>query len=389
MILLATGGRRLPVFHSPGFFPLYIVTTDKDARTLFQERSNSLWYGLERFLDLPFTDFAADIVVLDVSSFSAALLGGVVTEAVRILAPKGVLFILGAADFEISTFSPQAAKLVLPGSYVHSYVRRLEVVPDLPVCEACGMRSMFGQKSIELSPQNQCQAWIQKDFKSIFQPDMLDKFNRKSKESLENQRLKLWWRRNVLKTQKVAGKGEWTDRYARTNTASYNAAYVNSDPFKLPKHLEKKVKAGQVKRILDAGAGTCSLEGELRRKGYWKLIHNFLAFGSYDCSMLRICAERGSICFQHNWLTPLPVCASCKFDLIYQWAGVHHNTGIDRQTKFIDNMLAVLECNGLLFINDIGEWRPDMRKILKVKREQKIARLHENKDGAFEITRTC
>ena len=135
MILLATGGERLPVFHDPGFFPLYIVTEDKDAQTLFDGGANSLLNGLERFQDLPFVDFAADIVVLDVSSFSTTLLGGVVTEAVRILAQQGVLFVLGAADFNISDFSPQAAKLVLAGSYAHSFVRRVGVVPDLPVCK--------------------------------------------------------------------------------------------------------------------------------------------------------------------------------------------------------------------------------------------------------------
>ena len=69
VILLATGGERLPVFHGPGFFPLYIVTEDKDAQTLFDGGANSLLYGLDRFQDLPFVDFAADIVVLDVGSF--------------------------------------------------------------------------------------------------------------------------------------------------------------------------------------------------------------------------------------------------------------------------------------------------------------------------------
>ena len=81
MILLATGGERLPVFHGPGFFPLYIVTEDKDAQTLFEGGANSLLYGLDRFQNLPFVDFASDIVVLDVSSFPETLLGGVIIES--------------------------------------------------------------------------------------------------------------------------------------------------------------------------------------------------------------------------------------------------------------------------------------------------------------------
>ena len=119
-ILLATGKERLPVFHGPGFFPLYVVTADIEAQALFEVGANSLWYALEQFQDLPFTDFAADMVVLDVGSFPKHLLGGVVTEAVRILAQQGVLFVLGATEFDISQFSPHAGKLVVAGSYAHS-----------------------------------------------------------------------------------------------------------------------------------------------------------------------------------------------------------------------------------------------------------------------------
>lgn len=392
-ILLATGKERLPVFHGPGFFPLYIVTADHEAQALFEERANSLWYALERFQDLPFTDFAADIVVLDVGSFPKHLLGGVVTEAARILAQQGVLFVLGATEFDISQFSPQAGKLVVAGSYAHSFVRRLGVVPGLPICKACGMRSMFGERSIELSPKTQCQAWVQPGFKSIFGPEIASRFSSNTKTSVENQRLKYWYRPNVMRTQQVLGEGEWVDRYSKPgggSKKSYEKAYVNPDPFKLPPRLELLVRAGKIKRVLDAGAGSCSLEGELRRKGY--SVHNFLAFGAYDCSMLRICAERGSISFQHNWLIPLPVCAACKFDLIYQFAGVHHMPTVDEHGKFISKMLALLECNGVLFVNDHTArevWTVLLRQVLELKREQKLAQYVENKDGYFEMCRNC
>lgn len=368
-ILLATGKERVPVFHGPGFFPLYIVTADYEAQALFEVGANSLWYPPERFQDLPFTDFAADMVVLDVGSFPKHLLGGVVTEAVRILAQQGILFVLGSTEFDISLFSPQAGKLVVAGSFAHSFVRRLGMVPGLPICTACGMRSMFGERSIELSPKNQCQAWVQPGFKSIFGPEIGSRFSSNTKTSVENQRLKHWYRPNVMKTQQVIfGEGEWVDRYSKPGSGSkksYEKAYVNPDPFKLPPRLELLVKAGKIKRILDAGAGSCSLEGELRRKGY--SVHNFLAFGAYDCSMLRICAERGSISFQHNWLIPLPVCAACKFDLIYQFAGVHHMPTVDEHSKFISNMLALLECNGVLFVNDrTGRkvWSADRKSVV-------------------------
>jgi len=60
---------------------------------------------------------------------------------------------------------------------------------------------------------------------------------------------------------------------------------------------------------------------------------------------------------------------------------------IEEHDGFISGMLALLECGGLLFVNDIGEWRPAFRKVLKIKREQKVARHNEVYDGAFEIYR--
>jgi putative aminopeptidase FrvX len=64
-------------------------------------------------------------------------------------------------------------------------------------------------------------------------------------------------------------------------------------------------------------------------------------------------------------------------------------THIDNKTTFLNNMLAVLECNGLLFVNDIGNWRPDFRKASKVKVTEKIATYKESADRAIEIHRTC
>lgn len=120
-ILLATGKERLPIFHGPGFFPLYVVTADIEAQALFEVGANSLLYALEPFQDLPFTDFAADMVVLDVGAFPKHLLRGVVTEAVRILAQLT----------SRSSAHRQAGKLVVAGSYAHSFVRRLGVVPGV------------------------------------------------------------------------------------------------------------------------------------------------------------------------------------------------------------------------------------------------------------------
>ena len=132
------------------------------------------------------------------------------------------------------------------------------------------------------------------------------------KSSFEKQRLRHWWRPNVLKILRH-GKS-WTDEYsAITGPGTYKKSYVTSTPEKLnagSDELEKLIRSRKAKRILDAGAGSCSLDGELLRKGYLPHLQNYLAFGAYDCSMIRICAERGSISFQHDWRqSRYPICA--------------------------------------------------------------------------------
>jgi len=137
VLLVATGPEKLPVFHSGGFLPLYISTTDEEAKALHEAHSNSLLFTPGNLSNLPFADFQIDIVVVDLSRFPRDLVGPVVTDAVRILMQKGVLFLLGAANnFELSNL-PLANKLLELGFYENSFVRRLGMAPDVPVCEDC------------------------------------------------------------------------------------------------------------------------------------------------------------------------------------------------------------------------------------------------------------
>ena len=300
VLLVVTGPEKLPVSHSGGFLPLYISTTDEEAKALHEAHSNSLLFTPGNLSNLPFADFQIDIVVVDLSRFPRDLVGPVVTDAVRILMQKGVLFLLGAADFELSNL-PLANKLLELGIYENSFVRRLGMAPDVPVCEDCEIWTVGMWRKWQQNPRQQCQAWVQDNYRSVFQPPISTKFDPKS--SFEKQRLRHWWRPNVLKILRH-GKS-WTDEYsAITGPGTYKKSYVTSTPEKLnagSDELERWIRSRKAKRILDAGAGSCSLEGELLRKGYLPDLHNYLAFGAYDCSMIRICAERGSISFQHDW----------------------------------------------------------------------------------------
>ena len=273
--------------------------------------------------------------------------------------------------------SVQASKLLENGQLPNSFVRLVGMVKDLEVCSDCGMTSMFGVHSIVRSPLNQCQAWIPPNYSSVFQPAIAQKFDPSKKESLEIQRLRLWSRSNVLKTQR--DKIQWTDRYHENHPDAYKA-YIGPEPEKEWRHLGQLWRSGKlkhVKRLLDAGSGTCTLEGGLRRMKLLSRLSVYLAFGVYDCSMLRVCAERGAVAFQHNWLNPLPICANCKFDLIFQSGGVHHMKKVEDHTLFLNNMLAHLECNGLLFVTDGGDFAGPFREALKSQIQQKRIKMRE------------
>jgi len=119
------------------------------------------------------------------------------------------------------------------------------------------------------------------------------------------------------------------------------------------------------RRILDAGAGTCSghawmaLEGLLEER-------LFFDFGFYDCSFAAVCSERGTPNMNWDWNLPLPVCSNCKFDLVNQVGGVHHQiqschhrggaveVACAEKTfgVLMDNFDRVLACGGSMWLHD-------------------------------------
>mmetsp|Transcript_97746 Transcript_97746/g.271958 ORF Transcript_97746/g.271958 Transcript_97746/m.271958 type:complete len:156 (+) Transcript_97746:3-470(+) len=126
------------------------------------------------------------------------------------------------------------------------------------------------------------------------------------------------------------------------------------------------IKAGKVKSLLDAGAGTCSLYGVLLQRKVFPMLTQYMSFGAYDCAMMRLCGERGTVTFQHDWLFPLPLCPSCQFDLVYQVQGVHH-TALDNVSdlpRAFDTFAAATKCDGWMFIsdNEATLWVPELQR---------------------------
>ena len=117
--------------------------------------------------------------------------------------------------------------------------------------------------------------------------------------------------------------------------------------------LRKLVLNGKVKSILDAGAGSCSFASVLAQEHKWRELRQYMAFGAYDCKMLRVCAERGFISFQHNWLNRLPLCERCQFDLVVQFEGLHHVQGsVSNLQLTFDNFDRAVACGGYLHLDD-------------------------------------
>ena len=124
----------------------------------------------------------------------------------------------------------------------------------------------------------------------------------------------------------------WAVRYATSpvTAGAWVSNYVGSggrlgDKKEWLPAFTKGIERGHIRSVLDAGAGTCSLDGHLRGHGLRDRVR-LLSFGFYDCSMARVAAERGSIIFDWTWLDPLPLCSTCTFDLVFQAEGMHHTT---------------------------------------------------------------
>ena len=127
-------------------------------------------------------------------------------------------------------------------------------------------------------------------------------------------------------------RNAWANKYARSpvTAGAWRDNYVGvggalPDKKEWLESFSREIARGHVRTILDAGAGTCSLDAHLRKHGLRSAVR-LLSFGFYDCSMARVCGERGSLILDWTWLDPLPFCAACTFDLVFQAEGMHHVT---------------------------------------------------------------
>eukprot|EP00929_Paragymnodinium_shiwhaense_P069756 TRINITY_DN35196_c0_g2_i1.p1 TRINITY_DN35196_c0_g2~~TRINITY_DN35196_c0_g2_i1.p1 ORF type:complete len:560 (-),score=32.67 TRINITY_DN35196_c0_g2_i1:305-1984(-) len=367
-----------------GYVTTYVTTDDYSTAAAFRAGYASLMFPQHSLLELPFTDFAFDIVVIvneafcdNGASFCSAL-NGIVIEAVRLLSPAGILILTQVMGVELSVISPTAEKLLESTSAANVFHRRLHTSPDLPVCSICGLPTPFedadaahpvvdggpwGDSDITRGMKGKCQAHLQVDYISSTRRPIVDQVLHS--QSVAEGRFVHWNRANVLNTQ--VNITQWSDRYAK-KTNNY-ARYVAPKAEKSEWVFDNLITSGRAKRVLDAGAGTCTLYHMLRQRGLLTKLELFMAFGAYDCSMLRICAESGGTSFQANWLVPLPICKSCSFDFIFAIGGIHHTHGWKQLRAVYQNFMDHLSCGGSMFFRDGGgvdpviKWYDGLRKI--------------------------
>lgn len=346
--VLAVGvSTALPFLQKMGFYVWHVNWDTAAATELFNEGHPSLLWDYANITRLPFTDFAADVVILNLTACLAQETGSVspvVSQMVRLLTPAGMLVLVGVPEdttsLDLKELPPAPRALLLPGPRSNVFFRLDGEAEGVPVCHGCAMGSSY---------TGECQPHVQGGYASLNQT------NRKTSiledPPLHKARLHHWPVFNVLKTE--IGPPTWCDNTSKRDHGWFQRNHASQDPNKIGfvKQFDNWIKSGKVKSLLDAGAGACTLEGHLRITGSLKRLKPYMAFGANDCSMLRICAERSAISFQWNWANPLPVCPTCKFDLVFQVEGVHHLKKEEWKPSWTQLMDRVA-CKGHLFLAD-------------------------------------
>mmetsp|Transcript_1586 Transcript_1586/g.3599 ORF Transcript_1586/g.3599 Transcript_1586/m.3599 type:complete len:556 (+) Transcript_1586:63-1730(+) len=356
---------EVPALHSQQYEVMYINFDAAAQERLFRggrpsvllKQGSDVYGGLGQ---LPIADLAVDVVLVNatlLARFSdSPRAQGVLAEMLRVLVPGGTFALtppLGLAH-KVVLFVTNHALLRQHGRFANVFHRTRKLVEGLPVCKECGLRSPFGRQQADA--QGDCQPYISDAYVAPTDPKRSAEILREG--FLDRGRLKWWPCSNVLRTQTSSA---WTDIVYAGQREWFFSNYVGHTQKDGSRQLISKaewrnefsewIKSGRVRSVLDAGAGSCTLAAQLRAQGLFNSLKPFISFGAYDCSQLRICAERGGVSLQWNWVQPLPFCNTCVFDLIFQAQGVHHVAPSNWDTSW-DNFDAHLACNGFLFLND-------------------------------------
>lgn len=383
--VLLVGGKHIGAFSDASLYDgLYVAYDDATAADHWSHGEAAILLDAARPFALPHAALAVDVLVLDVEAPAIRALGAealreVYVESARVLAPGGLLFALGAR----ATMDGAADVCSKPGQQkTCPHARCVAVAGIFEVVEPYANVYRKGNAASPCANEKACAR-----FPHITKARTIDDADRIAEiagaPSTGAGRLAVWDARGLA----AYGNASWAAKYAAENHDAWIANYVGIGHAKKvlppkrewPRRLSEHVRSGRIKRVLDAGAGTCSLDATLRSQRLRSRI-TLVSFGFYDCSMARVASERGSMIFQWTWLRKLPFCDACGFDLVFQAEGMHHVSGQAvyhrRQGDVMglcggdvsnfacaqilwwasfDNLDAALKCGGTLYIADDAE----------------------------------
>ena len=319
--------------------PLYVTYDDGRAYDFWNLEKTSI------VLDpsdpsLPFAAFAVDALVLDVAAPRFESLSDdeqirFLVECARVVAADGVVVLVGAEKRPVVALeggAHVAADLCSPPAHAAKCGgddKKRCVALDELLLKVDGFTNVYRRGKASAS----CEKTTPKGAVCPRFPATPEGYqtigNSRRQQAVGGDvnkgRLAGWDSKGMLDTY---GPTSWAGTYARKSPTAWRDNYVTPHAKKKEWRTQftKWIEAGYVKRVLDAGAGTCSLDATLRSSGARKSLTSLVSFGFYDCSMARVAAERGSPILDWTWLAWLPLCSRCKFELIFQAEGIHHTS---------------------------------------------------------------
>lgn len=327
----------LPALSKYQYFVHYINSDDRLSGLHWAHGRTSLLWPAHKMDAIPYADLALDVVVVNNSAFlsGAARLASCLSEAVRVLVPDGVLLLLEPLS-ALPKF--QLAALVTPTKFRNAFLR-VEKAPGLPACESGRIRGDGSWR---------CQPTVPNGYVSLRNPA-------RTRDILKHTTLAHGrFRTSLIDNVWTKGNSEYAQVATRDRYTSHKGEKVEWRSMPV---LAELVRTKKVRRMLDAGAGSCAMYGVLVQSGLMDIVPQpvYMAYGGYNPHFYQFCGERGTISFDHSWLNPHPFCSTCKFDLVFQFEGVHHTEALKNETLLMNtfnNFDAVLKCGGWLMLQD-------------------------------------
>lgn len=325
-----------------GYFAYHVVRDEASAERVWRTGATSLL--LPNLTEIPIADLAIEVVAINGSSVGSRG-AEVLTEAVRMLAPAGLLVLAEVRDLGQLGASPLASAVLEKTSFGNVYRRKVGMGLGLPPCVECGSRDRNISKG-------KCQPYVDGSFLPVTEKARTSVIL--AAPSVDIGRLRSLPMENILRTS-PPGNHTWATRTKAAMPRWFAQNYVSVGHFRKEEFngdFQRMIKDGSVRSLLDAGAGSCTLDAMLRDRGLMPKLKQYVAFGAYDCSMLRVCAERGTISLDYNWLSRLPFCKHCLFDMVFQAEGMHHLQTREEVVKTLDHFTKQLACGGKLVMDD-------------------------------------